>query len=69
MPITEDLVGTLDAVDIAKVDIVVNAYDWTIRAGTPQEDSGRKAYLKTMFLTINEDDLERKYGIGEGKDE
>lgn len=65
--VTEDMVETLDWSDFSKVDIVVNPYDWTM----PNGSSGRKAYLKTMFVTINEDDLERKYAMmddGEGGD-
>jgi hypothetical protein len=53
----EDSVEVLDYADIKTVDVVLNPYDWTM----PNGDTGRKAYLKTMFVTINEDALERKY--------
>lgn len=56
--LTEDMVGILDAVDIAKVDMVVRPRDWETPTG-----SGRKAYLKTMFVTIDEDELMMKYGF------
>lgn len=59
--VTEDMVETLDWSDFKLVDLVVNPYDWTM----PNGDSGRKAYLKTMFVTLNEDDLERKYALME----
>jgi len=52
-----DSIEVLDWADIRLVDLVVNPFDW----GDPKGEHGRKAYLKTMFVTINEDDLERKY--------
>ena len=57
-PLDEDTIEALDYADIENVDIVVNPYFWTVR-----ENSGIKAYLKTMFITIQEDELERKYAI------
>jgi len=53
----EDTVEVLDYADIKTVDLILNPYDWTM----PNGDTGRKAYLKTMFVTVNEDVLERKY--------
>lgn len=53
----EDSVEVLDYADLKSVDLVLNPYDWEM----PNGDTGRKAYLKTMFATINEDALERKY--------
>lgn len=55
--VTEDLVDMLDAVEIANCDVILNPYRWLL----PNGDTGIKAYLKTMFLTINEDELELKY--------
>lgn len=49
----------LDYADILKVDLIVTPYDWTMSDGK----SGRKAYLKSMYVTIDEDELERKYSI------
>lgn len=57
--LTESSVETLDYADIAKVDLICRGYDWNVG-----DKSGTKAYLKTMFVTINEDELERRYGIG-----
>lgn len=57
-PLDEDTVECLDYADIQMVDLVVNPYHWTVR-----DASGIKAYLKTMFVTILEDDLERKYAL------
>jgi hypothetical protein len=61
--ITEDLVDLLDAVDILNVDLVVRPYKWEV-----QGNGGIKAYLKTLFVTIEEDELERKYGAKEQSD-
>lgn len=57
--ITEDIVGTLDWVDILNVDITVRGYHWEMPSGT----SGLKAYLQSMYITIDEDELDRKYAI------
>lgn len=53
----EKNIDILDHMDIETVDVVIRAYNWTVNG-----KSGTKAYLKTMFVTIKEDDLERKYG-------
>jgi hypothetical protein len=60
--LTEDTVDILDFADIQKVDIVLNPYAWEVNG-----KSGIKAYLKTMFVTIDEDDLERKYSSMEAE--
>lgn len=54
--LNEESIETLDWVDIAHVDVILNPYQWLVSG-----KSGVKAYLKTMFVTIDEDDLERKY--------
>lgn len=54
-------VETLDFVDMAKVDFIVNPFNWVMHEGTPMEKRGVSAYLKTMFVWINEDYLEQKY--------
>lgn len=51
----EDVID-LDAADIVNVDLIVRANCW--------ENNGRagvKAYLQTMFITIQEDPLEAEY--------
>lgn len=53
----EETVNTLDYADIAHVDLVVRPYNWEMPTGA----SGVKAYLKTMFVTLNEDELELRY--------
>lgn len=62
--ITEETVATLDWVEIAndpdtgepKVDLIIRPYNYNVSGR-----QGISAYLKTMFLTVNEDPLEAKY--------
>ena len=54
--IPEEMLEILDWVDMEKVDLIIRPYDWTVSG-----NSGRKAYLKTMFVIIREDALELKY--------
>ena len=55
--VPEEMVEMLDWVDIAKVDLIIRPYNYTVRGET-----GVAAYLKTMYITVNEDALELKYG-------
>lgn len=57
----EGLVGVLDSVEFKQVDIIFRPYDWEVG-----DKSGTAAYLKTMFVTIDEDPLELKYAQLEG---
>lgn len=52
----EDLVELLDWADLSTVDLILNPYEWAVNGKT-----GVKAYLKSIFVTIQEDELERKY--------
>lgn len=52
----EDEVELLDWVDITNVDLIVRPYEWAVSGKT-----GIKAYLKSIYVTIDEDDLEIKY--------
>jgi len=54
--LTEATVETLDWADILTVDLIARGYEWVV-----QGKSGVKAYLKSMYVTIDEDPLERKY--------
>ncbi len=52
----EDDVEMLDYVEIKKVDLSVNPSAWSVNG-----NSGIKAYLDSLYLTIEEDELELKY--------
>lgn len=49
-------VNILDWADIKKVDLVVNPYPWELGGRT-----GVTGYLKTMYVTVEEDEFENKY--------
>lgn len=52
----EHQIETLDWVDILNVDLIVRPYEWTVNG-----KSGIKAYLQSIYVTIEEDPLEAKY--------
>lgn len=56
----QDSVEVLDWADILNVDLIARGYEWNVNG-----KSGIKAYLQTLFVTIEEDDLERKYAVYE----
>lgn len=52
----EDEVELLDWADIRTTDLIVRPYEWAVNGKT-----GIKAYLQSIFVTIEEDALELKY--------
>lgn len=54
--VDEETVNTLDWAEIEKADIAINPYHYEVNG-----KSGVKAYLKTMYVTIAEDDFEDRY--------
>lgn len=54
--IDEDTVGLIDYTEIEKIDLTINPYRWEM-----ENTHGIKAYLKTMYVTIREDELDIEY--------
>lgn len=47
----EESISCLDDIDIRSVDLDIRPYDWTVQEGTPNEKSGRSAYLQSIKVT------------------
>jgi len=52
----ETNVEMLDWADITNVDLIVRPFSWEVNGNT-----GVKAYLSSMYVTIEEDPLDKKY--------
>ena len=52
----ESMVSLLDWADIINVDLIIRPYQWEVGGRT-----GVKAYVKSLYVKIQEDDLEKKY--------
>lgn len=56
----ESSIAVLDWADIREADLICRSFYWT-----NGDKSGLKAYLQTLIVTINEDELEAKYKLNE----
>jgi len=56
--LSEATIGSLDYAEIENVDLTINPYHWEANG-----NSGVKAYLGTMYVTVVEDPLDAKYAV------
>lgn len=52
----ETNINILDFAEIETLDLIIRPYNWEVNGNT-----GVKAYVKSMYVTLAEDELEKKY--------
>ena len=52
----ESSIGVLDYAEIDHADVIISPYNWELNG-----HSGVKAYLKALYVTLEEDEFEKKY--------